>query len=200
MGLVLLDSLLVALIPSFWCLLALSSESKNVLLLSLPLAGFLVPVVGFLGHFLLLLEPSGLAFAHFWIAPGPSWALLGRSRPLLGPSWLCLAALGLLLAALGLLLAALGCSWLALGHSWTSLGSLLGRSWPLLGCSWAPKMPQVERQDGPGLPKYVKSVFYKNHWNSLGKPTILPSRRVSERAKMPPRWPLGRSCRLMSRS
>ena len=106
MGLVLLDSLLVALIPSFWCLLALSSESKNVLLLSLPLAGFLVPVVGFLGHFLLLLEPSGLAFAHFWIAPGPSWALLGRSRPLLGPSWLFLAALGL----------------------------FLGGSWPPLGC------------------------------------------------------------------
>ena len=132
MGLVLLylsiDSLLVALIPSFWCLLALSSESQNILLLSLPLAGFLVPVVNFLAHFLLLLEPSGHAFAHFWIAPGPSLALLGPSWPLLGPSWLFLAALGVLLAALGLLLAA----------SWAPLGPLLAALGPLLGAQDAP--------------------------------------------------------------
>ena len=65
----------------------------------LALWGFLVPVVGLLGHFWLLLGRSGVAFGHFGVAPGRSWALLGASWPLLG--------------VFG---APFGCSWGALGR------------------------------------------------------------------------------------
>ena len=49
------------------------------------LVSFLVPVVGLLEHFLLLLGPSRLAFGHFWVAPGPSWAAPGGLLAALGP-------------------------------------------------------------------------------------------------------------------
>ena len=119
-----------------------------------------------------------------------SWATLGRSWAPLGRSW---GALGSLLAALGVLLAALGP---VLGRFWP----LLGPTWPLLGRPWPPKMAQVEPQDGPRPPKFVKMPFFKKYWKTYGKTMILPPRRVPKRAKMAPRWPLGRSCSLLGRS
>ena len=109
-------------------------------LLPLPLFNFLLPVVGLLGHFWLLLGCSGVAFRHFWVVPGRSWAPLGCSCTHLGCSW----------PPLGLSWPLLGRPWPLLGRSWAALGPLLGSSWLLLGRSW----PLLGRPRGPlGRPK-----------------------------------------------
>ena len=119
-----IDQALVALIPSFWCVLAVDMRSEVCGFVLCRFGFLLMPDVCLLKFFWLLWGRSGVALGHFWVAPGRSGAALGHSWAPLGRSW-----------------AHLGCSWLPLGLSWPLLALswlLLGCSWPLLGRSWGP--------------------------------------------------------------
>ena len=119
-----IDQALVALIPSFWCVLAVDMRSEVCGFFLCRFGFLLMPDVCLLKFFWLLWGRSGVALGHFWVAPGRSGAALGHSWAPLGRSW-----------------AHLGCSWLPLGLSWPLLALswlLLGCSWPLLGRSWGP--------------------------------------------------------------